>query len=60
MVSFMGAGQGLVSLAMFRIRETKKSELPVLAIDLGDIRIFTAIISDKGQGIAEEGGLRIP
>ena len=56
----MGAGQGLVSLAMFRIRETKKSELPVLAIDLGDIRIFTAIISDKGQVIAKEGGLRIP
>ena len=39
---------------MLRMRETKKSELPVLAIDLGGTKIFTAIISSKGQVIAKE------
>ncbi len=36
------------------MRETKKSELPVLAIDLGGTKIFAAIISNKGQVIARE------
>jgi len=36
------------------MQETKKPELPVLAIDLGGTKIFAAIISDKGQVIAKE------
>jgi len=36
------------------MQETKKSELPVLAIDLGGTKIFTAIISSKGQIMAKE------
>ena len=36
------------------MQETKKSELPVLAIDLGGTKIFTAVISSKGQIIAKE------
>jgi len=36
------------------MQETKKSELPVLAIDLGGTKIFAAIISSKGQVIAKE------
>jgi len=39
---------------MFRMRETKKSELPVLAIDLGGTKVLTAIISNKGQVMARE------
>ena len=39
---------------MFQMRETKKSELPVLAIDLGGTKILTAIISNKGQVMARE------
>ena len=39
---------------MFRMQETKKSELPVLAIDLGGTKIFAAIISSKGQVMARE------
>ncbi len=39
---------------MLRMQETKKSELPVLAIDLGGTKILTAIISNKGQVIARE------
>ncbi len=31
------------------MQETKKSELPVLAIDLGGTKIFAAIISSQGQ-----------
>ena len=45
---------------MFRMQETKKSELPVLAIDLGGTKIFAAIISSKGQVVAKEEGLRMP
>ncbi len=55
----MGVGQVLVSLVMFRMRETKKYELPVLAIDLGGTKIFAAIIADEGQVTAKEGGLRM-
>jgi len=36
------------------MRETKKSEPPVLAIDLGGTKLITAIISNKGQVIAKE------
>jgi glucokinase len=36
------------------MRKTKKSELPVLAIDLGGTKIFAAIISNKGQVVARE------
>ncbi len=36
------------------MQETKKSELPVLAIDVGGTKIFAAIISNKGQVIARE------
>ena len=36
------------------MQKSKKSGLPVLAIDLGGTKIFTAIISDKGQAIAVE------
>ena len=36
------------------MQETKKSELPSLAIDLGGTKIFAAIISNKGQVIAKE------
>jgi len=36
------------------MRKSEKSGLPVLAIDLGGTKIFTAIISDKGQAIAIE------
>jgi len=39
---------------MFQMWETKKSELPVLAIDLGGTKVFTAIISNKGQVMARE------
>ena len=39
---------------MFQMQETKKTELPVLAIDLGGTKIFTAIISNKGQVLARE------
>ncbi len=39
---------------MFGIQETKKPELPVLAIDLGGTKIFAAIISNKGQVIARK------
>ena len=49
MISFIGAGQVLVGPVMFRMRETKKSELPVLAIDPGGTKIFAAIIADKGR-----------
>ncbi len=44
---------------MFRMQETKKTELPVLAIDLGGTKIFAAIISNKGQVIAREYGLTL-
>ncbi|MFC1897547.1 ROK family protein [Chloroflexota bacterium] len=36
------------------MQETKKSELPVLAIDLGGTKILTAIISNEGQVMARE------
>ena len=36
------------------MQETRKSELPVLAIDLGGTKIFAAIISSKGQVMARE------
>jgi len=36
------------------MQETKKTELPVLAIDLGGTKIFTALISNKGQVMARE------
>jgi len=36
------------------MRQTKKSELPVLAIDLGGTKIVAAIISSKGQVMARE------
>ncbi len=36
------------------MQETKKSELPVLAIDLGGTKILAAIISSKGQIMAKE------
>jgi len=36
------------------MQETKKTELPVLAIDLGGTKIFTALISSKGQVMARE------
>jgi len=39
---------------MFRMQETRKSELPVLAIDLGGTKIFAAIISNKGQVMARK------
>jgi len=41
------------------MRETKKSELPVLAIDLGGTKILTAIISSEGQMMAREYGLTL-
>ena len=37
-----------------RMQETKKPELPILAIDLGGTKIFTAIITSKGQVIARK------
>jgi len=42
------------------MQKTKKTELPVLAIDLGGTKIIAAIISNKGQVMAREGRLRIP
>jgi glucokinase len=36
------------------MQATKKTELPVLAIDLGGTKIFAAIISNKGQVMAKE------
>jgi len=36
------------------MQETRKSELPVLAIDLGGTKIFAVIISSKGQVMARE------
>ena len=39
---------------MLLMQETKKSELPVLAIDLGGTKMITAIISNKGQVMAKE------
>ncbi len=39
---------------IFWMQETKKSELPVLAIDLGGTKILTAIISNEGQVMARE------
>ena len=36
------------------MQETKKSELPVLAIDLGGTKIFAAIISNTGQVLAKK------
>ncbi len=36
------------------MQKAKKSELPVLAIDLGGTKIIAAIISDKGQVMARE------
>lgn len=39
---------------LFRMQETKKYKLPVLAIDLGGSKIITAIISNKGQVVARE------
>ena len=39
---------------ILRMQETKKSELWVLAIDLGGTKIFAAIISNKGQVVANE------
>ncbi len=39
---------------VFSMQETKKSELPVLAIDLGGTKIITALISGKGEMIARE------
>lgn len=39
---------------MFRMQVTKKTELPVLAIDLGGTKIIAAIISHKGQVMAKE------
>ena len=41
------------------MQETKKSELPVLAIDLGGTKILTAIISSEGQVMAREYGLTL-
>ena len=39
---------------VFRMQETKKPKLPVLAIDLGGTKIITAIISNSGQVMAKE------
>lgn len=39
---------------MFPMWETRESELPVLAIDLGGTKIFAAIISNEGQVMARE------
>ncbi len=39
---------------IFRMKEAKKPELPVLAIDLGGTKIIAAIISSKGQVMARE------
>ena len=39
---------------IFRMQETKKHRLPVLAIDLGGTKIIAAIISNEGQVIARE------
>jgi len=36
------------------MQETRKPELPVLAVDLGGTKIIVAIISDKGQVTARE------
>jgi len=36
------------------MREIKKQELPVLAIDLGGTKIITALISNKGQVLTKE------
>ena len=36
------------------MKETRKPELPVLAVDLGGTKIIAAIISDKGQVTARE------
>jgi len=36
------------------MQETRKPELPVLAVDLGGTKIIVAIISDKGQVMARE------
>jgi len=36
------------------MQETRKQELPILAIDLGGSKIITAIISHKGEMIARE------
>ncbi len=36
------------------VKETKKSGLPVLAIDIGGTKIITALISNKGQVLAKE------
>ncbi len=36
------------------MQKTKKTELPVLAIDLGGTKIFAAIISDKGRVLAKK------
>jgi len=44
---------------MFLMQETKKSELPVLAIDLGGTKIIAAIISNKGQVMAREYSLTL-
>jgi len=42
------------------MRETKKDELPVLAIDLGGTQIRAAIISNAGQVMAKERQLTLP
>ena len=39
---------------IFRMQETKKHRLPVLAIDLGGTKIIAAIISNEGEVIARE------
>ncbi len=39
---------------MFKVQEIKKRELPVLAIDLGGTKILAAVISSKGQVMANE------
>jgi len=42
------------------MQATKKSELPVLAIDLGGTKILTAIISNEGQVMAKEYSPTLP
>ena len=39
---------------VFRMKETKKLGLPVLAIDVGGTKIIAAVISDNGQVMARE------